>query len=518
MTHLPHWLPQTPAEAFWAYTDLMTMALLQGTVDQVERGLAQGDLFYLLVKLLGRKDLAHPWLFERCREVQANPDGYLDLWGRGHGKSSIITFGLTIQNILNDPEITIGIFSHTRPNSKTFLRQIMQEFERNERLKALFPDILYANPRRQAAKWSEDDGILVKRRGNPKEATIEAWGLVDGMPTGRHFHLRLYDDVVTEKSVTTPEMIRKTTNAWELSDNLGAEGGKVRYIGTRYHLFDTYATMLERGVAIPRIHPATRDGSDDPRQAVFMKPEQLEEKRRTQGAYTFACQMLQNPVADRSQGFRQEWLQFFTPASTHNMRVILLVDPAHQRKRDSDYTAMLVIGVGADGNYYVLDILRDRLSLTGRQQTLFDLHRRWRPEVVGYEQYGLQADIEHIEDVQRRENYRFTITALGGSMPKQDRIKRLVPLFESGRIFLPETLIKSDAEGRPVDLVQAFIREEYLAFPVSKHDDLLDCLSRLADEDILRRARQPQPAIKKKFDPIAEVLRQQRRQKNRVIV
>jgi len=53
--------------------------------------------------------------------VQAAPNGYLDLWGREHGKSSLITFGLTIQDILNDPEITVGIFSYSRPIAKAFL-------------------------------------------------------------------------------------------------------------------------------------------------------------------------------------------------------------------------------------------------------------------------------------------------------------------------------------------------------------------------------------------------------------
>ena len=73
--------------------------------------------------------------------VQESPDGHLDLWAREHYKSTIITFGQTIQDILRDPEVTVGIFSHTRPIAKGFLRQIKRELESNQTLKDLFPDI-----------------------------------------------------------------------------------------------------------------------------------------------------------------------------------------------------------------------------------------------------------------------------------------------------------------------------------------------------------------------------------------
>jgi microcystin-dependent protein len=187
-----------------AYRSLLGAALRAGpaALRVAERWLATHDLFYLLTVLLRRRDLDHDFLFARCQEVQASPNGHLDLWAREHGKTSIISFGLTIQDIIRDPEVTIGLFSHTRPMAKRILRQVKIELERNQRLKALFDDALWAEPRRQAPKWSEDDGLVVRRVGNPGEATLEAWGMVDGLPTGKHFKVRVYD-IVTGQMVDT---------------------------------------------------------------------------------------------------------------------------------------------------------------------------------------------------------------------------------------------------------------------------------------------------------------------------
>ena len=447
------------------------------------RTLCVTDLYFLLRYVLKRADIEKKWLFDRCREVQSEPDGHLDLWAREHYKSTIITFGLTVQDILKDPEVTIGIFSHTRPIAKGFLRQIKREFESNETLKALFPDILWANPQKDSPKWSEDDGIIVKRRSNPKEATIEAWGLVDGQPTSKHYKKLIYDDVVTRESVTTPDMIHKTTEAWELSTNLGAEGGTMRFIGTRYHANDTYRELIKRGSVQVRKHAATVDGSPDG-EPVLLTAERLAQKRRDQGPYTFACQMLQDPVADETQGFKRDWINTYdiTP-NTGSLNVYILCDPANGKRKDNDYTSMWVIGLGSDNNYYVLDMLRDRLNLTERGDALFSLHRRWKPKAVGYEQYSMQADIQHFQERMKRETYRFDIRPLGGKISKVDRIRRLIPSFEQMRWWFPGSIVKTNYEGRQVDLVSTFIEEEFAAFPVSIHDDMLDALARIDDPD-----------------------------------
>ena len=472
-------------------------ALGRDELNKALRGLCLNDLFFLLTRACKRADINNDWLFERCCEVQANPNGFLDLWAREHYKSTIITFGLTIQDILNDPEITVGIFSHTKPIAKSFLKQIKTEFETNEQLKFLFPEILYDN-HKKAENWSADKGITVKRKTNPKEATIEGHGLVDGMPTGLHFSLLIYDDVVTKESVNTPEQIKKVTDAWALSDNLGAHGGKIRMIGTRYHFNDTYRTVIRREAAVPRIYPATDDGkvTGSP---VFLSEEQLSFKRRKMGQYIFACQMLQDPREGDTQGFSVSDMRYYDrEPDPFDFNFYIVVDPANEKKKKSDYTAMFVVGLAPDRNYYVFEMVRDKLNLRERTDLLMELHQTYHPLAVGYEHYGIQADIQHIDFVQDIRNYRFNITPLSGSMAKTDRIRRLVPDFENHRFWFPRTHYKTNYEGSRAELVKVFVTEELEPFPVMSHDDMLDCLARIKDPDLAAMFPKMIKRVKKK--------------------
>ena len=158
------------------------------------------------------------------------------------------------------------------------MRQIKVELETNERLKAWIPDILWAEPRKRPQEV-QDQGIVVKRQSNRK-GNRPGMGLVDGQPTSKHYRRMVYDDVVTRESVTTPEMIKKTTEAWELSRKIAAEGGESRYIGTRYHFLDTYRTLVERGIKA-RVYPErSRNGL---RPTVLMQPGDAGQEARRDG-------------------------------------------------------------------------------------------------------------------------------------------------------------------------------------------------------------------------------------------
>jgi len=466
-------------------SNALYLEVLESADTEALRRLCKEDLFFLLTQAFKRRDADHDWLYDRCREVELNPDGYLDLWARDHYKSTIITFAKTIQDILNDPDVTIGIFSHTRPIAKGFMDQIKRELESNRFLQNLFPDILYKNPQTEAPKWALDSGLIVKRKTNPKECTVEAWGLVDGQPISKHFKIRVYDDVVTMDSVSTPEQIKKTTAALAMSSNLGTKNGIARMIGTRYHMHDTYHEVIKDGIAIPRIHTATHNGKMDG-EPVFLNAEQLAKKRKEMGPYIFGTQMLQNPVADNAMSFKPEWRMYYKTINPKGWNLYIIVDPASKKKKSSDYTVMNVIGLAPDNNYYLIKAIRDRLNLAERARKLFELHREFSEYslTVAYEEYGMQADIEHIKYVQEQENYRFDITPLGGRVAKEDRIKALIPVYEQKRFFLPETLPYHNYEKKRLDYVEEFIRDEYDAFPVCAHDDMLDCMARILDPDL----------------------------------
>jgi hypothetical protein len=519
--------------------------------------LARNDLYFLLRYILNRKDTENEWYLARCREVQAEPNNCIDLWAREHGKSTIITYAQTIRDIICDPEITVGIFSHTRPIAKSFLRQIKREFEANEILKALFPEILYKNPTTESPQWSEDGGITVKRVGNAKEATVEAWGLIDGQPTGRHFRLRVYDDVVTRENVTTAEQIKKTTEAFELSDNLGVIGGKIRIIGTRYHLSDTYASILGKEVAKPRIYPATVNGRMDGTPVLFSK-EEWERRKKTQSRKIIAAQLLQNPLADEDARFQPLWLTNYEirPAI---LNVGIMGDPSLGRHKHSDSTAIAVVGYSKGGVKYLLDGVCHRMSLSQRWEALKNLYVKWSAEpgvqtvTVGWERYGLQADKEYFEERMRvdKPQVNFAIEEINwvrdGDQSKEARIDRLEPDFRNRRMLLPIAVwhdgraqtwsVDDDPESKTFqsiqyrdfegltkkqqqffdsgqsDLVARVIKkvdgekqiydvtvrliEEYLQFPFGAHDDLLDALSRCFDLQLV------EPAIysQKSLDP-----------------
>jgi hypothetical protein len=413
------------------------------------------DRYYLLTTTCKRYDAMHPWLFERCREVEKSPDGHLDLWARYHYKSTICTFAGCLQEIIVDPEITIAIISGTNKVAQPFLIQLQEEMERNEDLKRIHADVFWEEPRKQAPQWSRDKGLVVKRKSNPKESTIEAFGLIDGMRTGKHYKLLNYDDLVDETMVNNPDTITKVTTAWELSDNLGQLSGTRKWHqGTRYSFADTYGILIERKALKERRYPATVDGTlkGEP---IMLSPERWSEIKNAQRS-TVNAQMLLNPIAGNTQTFDPTRFKHYDVIPSV-MNVYILVDPSKGKSKRSDNSAIAVVGIDVGGNKYLLDGHCHRMKLSRRWELIKQLKKKWEdhPGVqmvrVGYEQYGMQTDIEVLEEKMEAEGNHFLIEELNtpreGSHSKNDRISRLEPEFNRGAFYMPAVVYHPEYGG-----------------------------------------------------------------------
>ena len=210
-------------------------------------------------------------------------------------------------------------------------------------------------------------------------------------------------------------MIAKTAERFELADNLGkAEGSRRQIVGTRYSYGDYYGEMIAAGIAIPRIHPATDDGTPDGNPVFWTRPT-WEEKKKKQRR-TMAAQLLQNPLSGKEQMFRVPWLRPYW-VRPQLLNVYIMGDPSHGHNKTSDRTAIAVVGVGSapNKNKYLLDGYCHRMQLRERWERTRDLHMKWSRMTgvqlvkVGWERYGMQSDEDYFRERMELERYFFTI-------------------------------------------------------------------------------------------------------------
>jgi phage terminase large subunit-like protein len=335
-----------------------------------------------------------------------------------------------------------------------------------------------------------------------------------GSATGRRADLFIVDDPYKDEEEVRSDAVRRQIRSWwsKVIYTRLAPGAIVIIIHTRWDEDDLIGWLLhehaEEGWCVINL-PAIAEEEDplgrkagEPLWPERYSLEDLERRRRND-PLAFQALYQQRPAGAGARMFRREWLEgahmncrydpVRDPPNHRMMNKLMLVDPANSKRSSADYTSIWVLGLGADRNFYVLDMVRDRLSLTERGDAVFGLHRKWQfarsRAVVLYEDYGLQADISYLNDRMARENYRFPIKHVGGRLSKADRIGRLVALFEQGRLVMPTSLYRTNMQGVEEDLVRVFIEEEYANYLVGgggcRHDDMLDGLSRLFDADLV---------------------------------
>jgi len=200
----------------------------------------ENDLKFLCKEVLGMKDWDDALHGDLVRELSLPARQKLLLVPRGHLKSSIVTVGWAIQQVLKNPNIRIFLTNAVWDLSRNFLREIVGLITDKSLLSTI-----YGQFNGKGSKFTEDEIIISQRTiGTVKEPTIKTGG-VEKAVTGMHFDIIIHDDLVEENNIGTAEQIRKVirfrTNCLDLLD----PGGLEIIIGTRWAMGDLYGHLIE---------------------------------------------------------------------------------------------------------------------------------------------------------------------------------------------------------------------------------------------------------------------------------
>lgn len=455
--------------------------------------LMKANLWFLLYFGMRVSIANDPWWIERCKDIQNGPISHtLDLWARDHGKSTIITQGETIRRILINPDERIGLFSYSRPAALAFLRGIKQILENSTVLKACFPDVLYQDPKTEADKWSESDGLIVRRKGFYREATLEAWGLVEGMPTGKHFTGRVYDDVETLDLVNSPDVMAKLKDAFDMSQNLGTKDGWHKVIGTTYHHEGLLNNLRNRKTAdgtpvyTTRVRAATVDGTPNGASA-YLPEKRLAELRINR--QMFYSQQLLDPTPQGTQKLDASYLVEVSPAEIPTkLFKFMAVDPAGERKSDNrqgDSWALVVAGIEpyrddiGMSRVFILDMMVEPMTEAEALDNIYRMFMRNNGiRQLGVEKVGISTAEIHIAKLLHARGRNLTVENGGlvvlrpAGRKKEQRIEAALQYPLLHRKLHISTAVPAAYRER--------FKLEMQRFPYY-HDDALDAVSYVYD-------------------------------------
>lgn len=332
---------------------------------------------------------------------------------------------------------------------------------------------------------------------------------IRGGGTGFSSRVFIIDDPIKNRTEADSAAVRKEIHQWYSSVVMTRqrENTIVIVMNTRWHEDDLTGWLMREqpGLWMRISAPAlAEDPATDPlgrevdeaaveslQSAAWLK--QLRAKLGSKSRDWLAMYQ-QRPSAEGGSLFRREQIRNHSipvdtptmPPQARDMNRYLISDPASGKNSErGDYVAIGVLGLNHDQGVYLLDLVYDRLNLIQRVSEYLRLHRKWQPQNAGYEAFAIDADSDHLIYQMELQNYRFDVRpltgALSGSSKKYARIERLHPLFEQGRVYLPEAIYRTGEDGVSRNLVTEIIETELLPFPTGKHDDAIDMIARIFD-------------------------------------
>lgn len=413
----------------------------------------------------------------------------INLWPRGHAKTTIRSVHRTGWEIGRDPALTNLLVSQAQPFARRLSRRI-KRLMRTPQYVDLFGDIapLAGTTKDTEAEW--------ERRGSTaEEPTVVAIGQGGQVPGNRALRIR-GDDIISRRDVLTRQQ-RDKVYEWFLTEVLPVANdpaSRVELVGTRYHADDLYGRLAR---TLDTDEDATDEDADlaaaleqDRPWATYTVgaigpdgqpawPElwplwRLKRRRTRLGGPIYNLQYQNDPSGMGGNVIKRAWFRhaggelgqwIYDPRAMIRLRIG--VDLASSEKQSNDQTAFAIVADDARGPLlWILHVEGAWLSeghrdwLLGRLAVALD-----RLGLTGHPITAANVEAVQFQSTFARELLGATRLPVNPKHPKVDKVERARPLatrYEGGTVI------------HHPDLHGGAYEEQAVFFPNAEHDDLVD--------------------------------------------
>ena len=458
---------------------------------ELARELCRTNLRYLCEKILKYSDWdgCHTemveWLEGELSKTCDKKRIIFMLMPRGHLKTSIITIGKSIQEMLKNPDIRILLVNAVWDNARSFLSEITAFLTNKSHLPNLFG--IFQND-----KGFNQDSITIRQRQRPnKTPTISTSG-VDSAKASQHYDWIVADDIVNRQNVSSSELREKTILYYKDMLDLLEPAGTLIIIGTRWHDGDLYgekmrqnSIKMEDGVTsyVSKTDSAislyVRKVVEDKK---FIFPRKfndsiLEQLKIEKGSFEVSGQYFNNPISDEDQQFKppiRYWAEIGDETTHYGA-----FDPATSEKKSSCNAVVFSGALNRANQLLAIEYKAfEKKDPTMMMDKIFEYAQKYRWKGFGIETNGGQEIyVKLLQEEQRKRNVFFKIIPLHHIKDKFSRIIALQPRYEIGNLLLKQGMTE--------------LEDQLLRFPVSSKLDIVDAFAMIHEiaEPVLVKAR-----------------------------
>ena len=433
------------------------------------------------------------------------------LFPRDHGKSRLVAYRVAWE-LTKNPTLRVLYISATANLAEkqlSFIKSILT----SDTYYRYWPDHVHREEGKRS-KWTNSEIALDhpdRKKEKIRDPSVFTGGLTTSL-TGMHCDIAVLDDVVVYENAYSGEGRNKVKSQYSLLSSIEGADAQEWVVGTRYHPIDLYNDLLQmvedlyddegEKVGEENIYEVfqkpVEDRGDGTGEMLWPRMQRKDGKwfgfdikvlAKKRGQYLdkgqFRAQYYNDPSdpdnvpvgSEKFQYYEQKHLKqengfwFFRDKK---LNVFAAVDFAFSLSKKADYTAIVVIGIDADNNVYVLDIDRfrtDRISVYFDH--IFHLVSKWSFRKMRAETTVAQvAIVKQLKELVKEHGLGLSIEEFRPNKNQGNKQERIASVLEPRYDNLSIWHYRGGNNQ---------ILEEELQSRNPPHDDVIDALASVID-------------------------------------